>query len=76
MTAKELHDKFGWHETFEEIKARFEAGQKLHPTYEKHLPACWIIQDVYGAVENGKISLGKARELTASIIEENLKGNL
>lgn len=69
MTVNELHDKYGF-----SIESQFVNGELvLNPIYNKHLPACWLIQDVWGHVEAGNISLGKARELTAAIIEELIK---
>lgn len=72
MTVEELHEKYGFDKeaTIEEMMKYIN---DLHPIYKKHLPACWIIQDVYGHAMNEKISPGKARELTAAIIEEHLK---
>jgi hypothetical protein len=46
-----------------------ERGEKLHPIYLKHLKATWEIEAVYDLVHAEQISLGKARELTAAIIE-------
>ena len=68
MTVDELHEKFGFKDPTI-IKGKLS----LNPIYRKHLPACWIIQDIYGHVEQGNISLGKARELTAAVIEKYQK---
>ena len=67
MTIEELHEKYGFK------PEEYVSTAKLHPVYERWLPACWIIQDVYAALEAGHISLGKARELTAAIIQAHLK---
>lgn len=72
MTVTELHEKYG----LDNNLTAWELSQrksKLNPIYEKHLPICWIIQDIYGHVANENISLGKARELTASVIEQHIK---
>lgn len=66
MTTEEIIDKYSF-----PIEER--SVNKLHPVYSKWLPVCWIIEDIYGAVENGSISLGKARELTSAVIEEYIK---
>jgi len=75
MTVEELHEKYGFDKeiTVEELMERQKSGQVLNPIYHKHLPACWVIQDVWGHVHNENISLGKARELTSAIIEEHNK---
>lgn len=74
MTLEELNERYGFGKpTYEELIERQKSGQVLNPIYKKHLPACWIIQSVWGHVENGNISLGKARELTAAIIEEHIE---
>lgn len=72
MTIEELNDKFGFKETLDDLKNRRKNGQILHPIYDKHLPAAWIIQDIWGHVDNGNISLGKARELTTAVIESHI----
>jgi len=72
-TFDELYEKYGFHETLEELMERHKNGITLHPVYHKHLPACWIIEDIYGCVDNEICSLGKGRELTAAVIEEQLK---
>lgn len=41
----------------------------IHPIHKKWLEAAWEIQNVYGLLHNEQISIGKARELTTSIIE-------
>ena len=74
MTLEELSKRYGFgNPTVEELMERQKSGQVLNPIYEKHLPACWVIQSIWGHVENGNISLGKARELTAAVIEEHFK---
>ena len=78
MTIEELESKYGFdrNTSVDALKDTDTANTitvALDPVYLKHLPACWIIQDVYGHVDNGTISLGKAREYVAAIIEEHLK---
>lgn len=73
MTINDLCDKYNWKETIEEIKDRVKNGQLLHPTYERHLPCAWIIQDIWGHVQNENCSLGKARELTTAVMEEHIQ---
>lgn len=70
LTIEQLNEKYGW-PVEEHINALKSGG--LHPIYNKHLPVCWLIQNVYGHVENETMSLGKARELTASIVEDHIK---
>mgnify|MGYP003421614269 FL=1 len=72
MTVEELHEKYGLDNNIT-AEALIWRGSKLNPIYEKHLFACWIIETIYGHVANENISLGKARELTASVIEQHLK---
>lgn len=68
-----LQEKYGFDKKInvEELIKKHENGIILNPIYEKHLPACWVIQDIWGHVMNENMSLGKARELTASVIEEH-----
>ncbi len=70
LTIDWFHEHYGLKDTADLIK---KEGLRLHPTYKKWLPACWLIESVYGHVEQGNISLGKARELTSAIIESHLK---
>ncbi len=72
MTVTELNEKYGLDNNIT-AEALIGRGSKLHPVYVKHLPACWIIETIYGHVANENISLGKARELTASVIEQHLR---
>lgn len=72
MTVTELYEKYGLDNDLTTEKL-IQRGSILHPVYEKHLRACWIIETIYGHVANENISLGKARELTASVIEQHLK---
>lgn len=72
-TFDELEEKYGFKETLEEVIKRNKQNVVLNATYSKHLPACWIIEDIYGQLSNETISLGKARELTAAVIEEHFK---
>jgi hypothetical protein len=72
MTVEELNEQFGFNETLPELIKRRKSGKVLHPIYDKHLPAAWIIQDIWGHVENENISLGKARELTTAVIEKHI----
>lgn len=69
MTIEELNKEYG--RPVEEHIAALKSNA-LHPVYKKWLPILFTIQDVYGHVEQGNISLGKARELTAAIIEKNV----
>jgi hypothetical protein len=71
MTIEELQEKYGWKESLEELTKRLSGEAKLHPIYHKHLPASWIIEDIWGHVANENMSLGKARELTTAVIEEH-----
>lgn len=66
MTLDELNEKY----SFMLEDCIVDGKLTLHPTYKKWLPVCWIIENIYGHVECGNISLGKARELTAAAIEE------
>lgn len=73
MTLEELNAKYG-HEnvTVDELKERKkQTGSILDPIYLKHLPAGWIIQEIWGLAANETISLQKARELTSAVIEEH-----
>ena len=75
MTLDKLLDKYELDETDEELEERVRKI-KLHPTREKWKDAVWLIQSVWGYVNSGNITLSKARELTASIIEsESVKIN-
>lgn len=73
MTFEELHEKYGFNETLEAVLERHKAGVTLHPVYSKHLPACWVIQEIYEYLMCEKMTLGKARELVAAVIEEHIK---
>lgn len=74
MTVEELNNKYGFKTTSKGFKKRLDKGESLlDPIYLKHLPAAWIIHNIYGHVHNENISLGKARELTTAVIEEHLK---
>ncbi len=61
---EDLNKIYGF--AYTEVVAR---GEKLHPIYLKHLKATWEIEAVYDLVHAEQISTGKARELTAAIIE-------
>lgn len=50
-----------------------ESGEKIHPIYLKHLKAIFEIERIYVLVKEDKISLGKAKELTAGVIEHFVK---
>ncbi len=70
MTKEELFEKYDFKESKEEFLSRLN---DLHPVYKRHLSAAWVIQSVWGHASMENISLGKAREMTASIIEEHLE---
>lgn len=72
MTKEELHEKYGLDKdmTLEELKERHRNGDVLNPIYKKHLEFTWLMQNIWGHVECGNISQGKARELTAGATEE------
>lgn len=63
-TLDELHEKYG----FKEITV-VDGKMTLNPVYKKHMDKTWEIQNVYALLGNDEVSLGKARELTAAIIE-------
>jgi hypothetical protein len=66
-TLDELNEKYGIKDlTIEDGKI------ELDPIYKKHIDKSWEIQNVYNLVGGEQISLGKARELTAAIIESSL----
>ena len=47
MTLEELNKRYGFgNPTVEELMERQKSGQVLNPIYEKHLPACWVIQSI------------------------------
>lgn len=73
MKFKELDKKYGFHETLEEVMERLNSNATLNPIYSKHLPACWIIQEIYEQFLCENMSAGKARELVAAVIEEHIK---
>lgn len=67
FTVDELHNKYG----FKDELTRDEQGViQMNPIYRKWLPACWIIENIYGHVEAENMSLGKAREITSAVIDE------
>lgn len=69
MTKEELNEKYGF-----KVEDSLKNGKLVLPeVYSKWLPAVWVIQSVWGHVEAGNISLGKARELTSAIIEDFIK---
>ncbi len=73
MKVEELNKKYGFPASVDVLKERRDKGVSLlDPIYLKHLPAAWIIQTIWGHVQNGNISSGKARELTTAVIEEHL----
>ena len=73
MTKEELHEKYGFKMTAEIMQKRQDAGEPIiDPIYIKHLPAAWVIPDIYGHVQQENISLGKARELITAVIDEQL----
>lgn len=74
MTFEELEEEYGFKETLKEVIERNKKDMVLNPVYAKHLPACWIIEDIYGHLMNERITSGKARELTAAVIEKHLQG--
>ncbi len=75
MTVEDLNKKYGFDKeiTAEELMNRQKSGQVLNPIYHKHLHACRLIQNVWKHLNNERISLDKALELTAAIIEEHNK---
>ena len=75
MTLDKLLDKYELNETDEQLAERI-AKMESHSTRKKWNNAVWLIQSVWGYVNSGNITLSKARELTASIIEsESIKTN-
>ena len=72
MTKEELFERYNFEESIDDITKRQEEGKVLNPIYEKHLPAAWIIQNIWGHAAMENISLGKARELTTAVIEEHI----
>lgn len=50
-------------------------GLHINDAYAKHLEEAWVIQSIWGHQEQGFISNGKARELTAYVIEYHNKQN-
>jgi hypothetical protein len=70
LTLEQLNQRYGF--PLIEHQNAFAAG-KLHPVFEKHLEKCWHIEAVYGLVQAGEISLSKARELVAGIIEKQTR---
>lgn len=75
MDAEELHKKYGFDKdmTPEQWAERVKVqGHGLNPVYKKHLPAAWILQNIWGLYSVGEISSGKARELSTAVIEEHL----
>lgn len=65
-TVEELHEVYG----FKDISLDENGKMILNPIYKKWLPVCWIIDGIYGHVEAGHLSQGKARELTAALLED------
>lgn len=73
MKLEEILQKYSFNESIEDIDKRTkETKEYLNPIYSKHLPVCWIIQDIYEHVNNGNLSLGKARELVSNVIEKHI----
>lgn len=70
LSAQDLHKLYGF--DLQENGLAALSG-KLHPVLEKHIDAVKVIRDVYGLVERGEISKGKAEELVAAVIEGKCK---
>lgn len=70
MGVDEILNKYDFVESYDESIKRITSDSPLHPVYKKWLGATFDIQDIWGYVEVGLISLSKARELTASVIEQ------
>lgn len=66
MTIEELNKEYGY---------PIMPTRCINPTHKKWVAAAWEIECVYGHVENGTLSLGKAREFTTAIIEKYVEEN-
>lgn len=57
---------------FEAIKRKKQTGSLSNPVYIKHISFAWLMHNIWGHVECGNMSPGKARELTAYAVEKYL----